>query len=42
MQTISRTLTREFGKGFSVSNIYNMRQFYRDHPIFQSVTGKLA
>ena len=42
LKLLSKTLTREFGRGFSVSNIYNMRQFYRDYPIFQSVTGKLT
>ena len=42
MRQLSKTLTREFGKGFSLSNLYNMRQFYIDYPIFQSVTGKLT
>ena len=42
LKELSRVLTAEFCKGFSVSNIYNMRQFYRDYPIFQSVTGKLT
>lgn len=42
LKLLSKALTREFGRGFSVSNIYNMRQFYRDYPIFQSVTGKLT
>ena len=32
---------KELSKGFSRSNIYNMRQFYLSYPIFQSVTGKL-
>jgi hypothetical protein len=39
---LSRSLTKELGKGFSRSNIYNMRQFYVKYPIFQSVTGKLT
>ncbi|MBR0512886.1 MAG: DUF1016 family protein [Clostridia bacterium] len=39
---LSKTLTKEFGKGFSLSNIYLMRQFYIEYPIFQSVTGKLT
>ena len=38
---LSKALTKELGKGFSRSNIYNMRQFYLSYPIFQSVTGKL-
>ena len=36
LRHFSRELTREIGKGFSLSNIYNMRQFYIKYPIFQS------
>ncbi len=39
---LSKSLTKEIGKGFSRSNIYNMRQLYIKYPIFQSVTGKLT
>lgn len=39
---LSRVLTKEIGKGFSRSNIYNMRQFYLDYPKFQTVSGKLS
>ena len=39
---LSKRLTREFGKGFSRSNMYNMRAFYLYKKIFQSVTGKLS
>lgn len=42
MRQLSKILTKEFGKGFSLSNVYNMRQFYIDYPIFQSLTGKLT
>ena len=42
LRHFSRELTKELGKGFSLSNIYNMRQFYIKYPIFQSVTGKLT
>lgn len=42
LKLLSRTLTKEFGKGFSLSNVYNMRQFYLDYPKFQSLTGKLT
>ena len=42
MRQLSRTLTKEFGKGFSLSNLYNMRQIYVDYPKFQSLTGKLT
>lgn len=38
----SKVLTREIGKGFSRSNIYNMRQFYLDYPKIQTVSGKLS
>ena len=40
--TLSKTLTNRFGKGFSQSNLYNMKMFYTKYPIFQSVTGKLS
>lgn len=39
---ISKNLTNKFGKGFSQSNLYNMKMFYTKYPIFQSVTGKLS
>jgi len=39
---LSRVLTKEFGKGFSRSNLQNMRNFYLLYPICQSVTGKLT
>ena len=42
MRQLSSTLTKEFGKGFSLSNLYNMRQIYVDYPKFQSLTGKLT
>ena len=42
MKQISKALTKEFGKGFSLSNVYNMRQLYLDYPKFQSLTGKLT
>ena len=42
LKELSKTLTKEFGKGFSLSNIYNMRQFYIDYPKFQTLTGKMA
>ena len=42
LQQLSKVLTKELGKGFSRSNVYNMRQFYLSYPIFQSVTGKLS
>ena len=42
MKQLSRRLLKEFGKGFSLSNIYNMRQFYIDYPKFQTLSGKLT
>ena len=39
---LSKSLTRELGKGFSRSNLQNMRAFYLKYPICQSVTGKLT
>lgn len=42
LQQLSKSLSKEFGKGFSRSNIYNMRLFYLSYPIFQTVSGKLS
>lgn len=42
LKQLSKDLTKEFGKGFSVSNLYNMRLFYMNYPIFQTVSGKLS
>lgn len=42
LKTLSKALTGEYGKGFSRSNLQNMRQFYLAYPKCQSVTGKLS
>lgn len=42
LANLSQDLKSRFGKGFSKSNIYLMRQFYLKYQIFQSVTGKLT
>ena len=42
LKALSQQLTKEYDKGFSLSNVYNMRQFYHDYPKFQSLTGKLT
>lgn len=42
LKQLSKDLTKEFGKGFSVSNLYNMRLFYMHHKKFQTVSGKLS
>jgi len=39
---LSKDLTVSFGKGFSKSNLFNMRLFYTRFPIFQTVSGKLS
>ena len=42
LKDLSKTLTAEFGKGFSRSNLQNMRAFYLTNQKCQSVTGKLS
>lgn len=42
LKELSKILTKEFGKGFSMSNIYNMRLFYLMFPKFQTVSGILS
>lgn len=39
---LSKRLTIELGKGYSKSNLYNMRDFYAVYPQFQKPTGKLS
>ncbi|HHJ8739302.1 TPA: YhcG family protein [Streptococcus pyogenes] len=39
---LSKRLTKEYGKGFSRSNLQNMRNFYLSYPICQTVSGKLS
>jgi len=39
---LSKDLTISLGKGFSKSNLFNMRLFYIRFPIFQTVSGKLS
>ena len=39
---LSRKLTKEYGKGFSKSNLFNMRNLYLSYPIFQTLSGKLT
>jgi len=39
---ISKRLTEEIGKGFSRSNLFNMRKLYLEYPSVQSVTGHLT
>ena len=42
LKRLSKALTSEFGKGFSRSNLQNMRAFYLNYENCQSVTGKLS
>lgn len=41
LANLSKDLTRSIGKGFSLSNLYMMRQFFIKYPIFQTLSGKL-
>ena len=42
LKVLSKELTKEFGKGFSVSNIQFMRRFYQTYQIQQTVSVKLS
>ncbi|MBE6034109.1 MAG: DUF1016 domain-containing protein [Clostridiales bacterium] len=42
LKQLSKELTKEFGKGFSRSNLQNMRAFYLNYKNCQSVIGKLS
>lgn len=41
LKQLSKALTEEFGKGFSRSNLQNMRLFYLTYPKCQTLSGKL-
>ncbi len=42
LKQLSKVLTKEFGKGFSVSNLQFMRRFYQTYKIQQTVSVKLS
>lgn len=42
LKQLSRELTKEFGKGFSVSNLQFMRRFYQNYQIQQTAPVKLS
>ena len=42
LKLLAKSLTAEFGKGFSRANIYNMRLFYQTYQKIQTVSGKLS
>ncbi|MFP4470254.1 MAG: YhcG family protein [Bacteroidales bacterium] len=39
---LSKQLTNEIGKGFSRSNLFNMRKFYLEYPDVQTLSGHLT
>ena len=39
---LSKRLTVDLGRGYSKSNLYNMRNFYAAYPKFQIPSGKLS
>lgn len=39
---LSKQLSRELGKGFSRSNLFNMRKFYYSYPDVQTLSGQLS
>jgi len=41
LKVLSQNLNKEFGKGFSVDNLQNMRLFYLSYPIYETVSRKL-
>lgn len=41
IKKLSEALKKEFGKGFSVDNLENMRRFYLAYPISETVSRKL-
>lgn len=42
LSELSKRLTLELGKGYSKSNLYNMRDFYAVYPQFKNPMGKLS
>jgi len=42
LKKLSDKLTRDFGKGFDASNLWNMRQFYQTYPILDAVRRELS
>ena len=42
LSKLSKKLTSKFGKGFSISGLYNMKLFYEKYKKFQTVSGKLS
>lgn len=42
LRRLSKRLTLRLGKGYSLSNLQNMRRFYLTYPKYQTVSGKLS
>lgn len=42
MRKLSKRLTVSLGRGYSLSNLHNMRRLYIYYPKFQTVSGKLS
>jgi len=42
IKRLARDLTREYGRGFSRSNLFQMRQFYLCFPKIQTLSGQLS
>lgn len=42
LRQLSKDLTFRLGRGYSHSNLSNMRKFYNYYPTFQTVSGKLS
>lgn len=42
LKDLSKMLTKEFGRGFSVSNLQFMRRFYQEYEIQQTLSVKLS
>lgn len=42
MRKLAKRLTLSLGKGYSLSNLHNMRRMYLYYPKFQTVSGKLS
>jgi len=42
LSELSKRLTLELGKGYSRSNLYNMRDFFTSYPKMQMLSGKLS
>ena len=42
LDQLAQTLTAEFGKGFDVTNLRNMRRFYLAYPIRETLSPELS